>query len=176
MAGHSHWKQVKHKKGAEDKKRSLLFSKLSKAISIAAREDSDPQFNPSLRSAIEKAKEFNMPQDNINRAIQRGAKSEMSLEEALYEAYGPGGVGMLINVVTDNTNRAAAEIKKVLKDFDIKLSEPGSVQWMFEREKEGSEWVPKFQQEAKSEKDSLEKLYQALTGLEDVQEVYTNLK
>ncbi len=116
MSGHSHWATIKHKKGAIDAKRGKLFSKLSRAIIIAARHGGgDPDANLKLRYAIDKAREVSMPKDNIERAIKRGTGETegMVFEEILYEGYGPGGVAVLVEVLTDNRNRTAGEIRKI---------------------------------------------------------------
>lgn len=136
MSGHSHWASIKHKKGAEDKKRGKIFSKISRQISLAAREKGvDPETNPSLRIAIEKAKEFNVPKDNIERAIKRGAGDleGEKLEEVAFEAYGPGGIAIIIEGITDNKNRALGEVKQILAQNGGKLVAEGAVRWMFER-------------------------------------------
>ncbi|HEB76576.1 MAG TPA: YebC/PmpR family DNA-binding transcriptional regulator [Nitrospirae bacterium] len=136
MAGHSKWSQIKHKKAAADAKRGKLFSKLAKEISVAARlGGDDPAMNPRLRTAIEKAKEANMPQDNIRRAVQKGTGElpGASYEEALYEGYGPGGVALLIEVLTDNRNRTVAEIRHLLGKHGGSLGEAGCVSWIFEK-------------------------------------------
>ncbi len=136
MAGHSKWAQIKHKKAVVDAKRGKLFSKLAKEISVAARlGGGDPSMNPRLRTAIEKAKEANMPQDNIKRAIQKGTGElpGMAYEEAVYEGYGPGGVAMLIEVLTDNKNRTVSEIRHLLSKHGGSLGEAGCVSWIFEK-------------------------------------------
>lgn len=136
MSGHSHWAGIKHKKGLEDAKRAKVFGKLARAIVIAAREKGpNPDANPSLRLAIEKAKAANMPAENVERALKRGAggTSEAALEEFLYEAFSPGGIAVLIEGITDNKNRTLNEIKKILQDHGGRLAELGSVRWMFER-------------------------------------------
>ncbi len=136
MSGHSKWSTIKHKKGAADAKRGKLFTKLAKEITIAAREGGgDPDFNNRLRLAIAKAKADNMPNDNIDRAIKRGT-GELEggeLFEIMYEAYAPHGVGMLIEVVTDNRNRAVAEVRHVFNKFGGNLAESGAVSWQFSR-------------------------------------------
>lgn len=131
MAKHSHWAQIKYKKAALDAKRSQLISKLIKAIVIAAREGNSAETNPKLRSAIEKAKEFNVPKENIERAIERGFKREDSLEEVFYEAYFEE-IQLLIKAITDNKNRTLGEIKQILNKYGARLAEPGSVKWNFE--------------------------------------------
>jgi len=134
MSGHSKWSQIKHKKAAEDAKRSKYFSKLSAMITVAAREGGgDPEKNPKLRVAIDKAKEFNMPKDNIERAIKRGTGEleGVKLEEVIFEAYGPEGVGILIKTITDNKNRTANEIRSILNKHNMKMANSGSVSFQF---------------------------------------------
>jgi len=134
MSGHSRWSQVKHKKAIEDKKRSQIFSKLANLISVAARKDSNPETNPKLKAAIEKAKEFNLPKENIERAIKRGAGQleGETLEEVIYEIYGPGGIPILIKAITSNKNRTLGEIKSILNKYQAKLAQAGSVLYLFE--------------------------------------------
>ena len=136
MSGHSHWKKVKHKKGATDIKKSKIFSKLSRAISVAARDKgSDPGTNPKLRLAIEMAHSFNLPKETVERAIKKGAGEleGIKLEEVLFEAYGPGGIAIIIEGIADNKNRALGEIKQILNQNKGKLVREGSVKWLFER-------------------------------------------
>ncbi len=136
MAGHSKWAQIKRKKAATDSKRGKVFSKLVKEISVSARiGGSDPDSNPRLRTAIEKAKGVNMPQENIRRAIQKGT-GEISgtiYEEVTYEGYGPGGVAILIDTLTDNKNRTVADIRHIMTKNGGNLGEAGCVSWMFEK-------------------------------------------
>lgn len=136
MAGHSHWKQVKHKKGTADAKRGQLFSKLVKEITIAAREGgASPESNARLRSAMERARSAGLPKDNMERAISRAAgKGEGSeLSEFLYEAIAPAGAALLIEGITDNKNRTLAEIKRLLSQYGARLAEQGSLMWNFEK-------------------------------------------
>lgn len=135
MSGHSHWAGIKHKKQLADTQRGKIFSKLAREIEVAAKEGKDPEMNPKLRLAVEKAKGFNMPSENIERAIKRGAGEIPSekLEEFLYEAYGPGGIVVLIEGITDNKNRTLGEVKKVLNQNSGKLVNEGAVKWMFKR-------------------------------------------
>jgi len=136
MSGHSHWSTIKHQKGAADAKRSKIFSKIAKIITVAAKEKGgDPETNSKLRLAMDQAKAANMPQDNIERAIKRGAgelESE-TLEEVMFEAYGPGGSAIIIEGITDNKNRTLGEIKQSLSQYSGKLGGEGSVKWMFNR-------------------------------------------
>ncbi len=135
MSGHSHWAGIKHQKGIADAKRSAAFSKLGREITIAARQGKDPVFNSSLRIAIEKAKTFNMPTENIERAIKRGA-GELGgeeLEEMFFEAFGPAGIAIIVKIITDNKNRSLGELKQILNQHGGKLANEGSVKWLFER-------------------------------------------
>ena len=137
MSGHSKWHTIKHKKGAADAKRGQMFTKLIKEISIAAKiGGGDQDTNPRLRTAVLKAKASNMPKDNIDRAIKKGLGEleGVNYEEILYEAYGPGGVAILIDVLTDNKNRAAAEIRNLLNKHGGNLGAAGSVRHLFKRQ------------------------------------------
>jgi YebC/PmpR family DNA-binding regulatory protein len=136
MAGHSKWAQIKHKKAHADAKKGRLFTKIVKEISVAARlGGGDPEGNPRLRLAIEKAKEVNMPSDNIKRAIMKGTGElpGVSYEEYSYEGYGPGGVAVLIEVLTDNKNRTVSELRYLMSKHGGSLGEAGCVAWMFEK-------------------------------------------
>src|SRR5947207_4693766 len=136
MSGHSKWHSIKHKKGATDAKRGKLFTKFIKEITVAARTGGgDPDSNARLRKAITDAKAGNMPNDTIDRAIRRGTGAEegVNYEEITYEGYGPGGVALLIDAVTDNLNRTVAEIRHIFSKKDGNHGEHGSVGWMFEK-------------------------------------------
>lgn len=233
MSGHSHFKTIKRIKEAEDKKRGKIFSKLSRLISVAVKEKGDnPSTNPKLKLAIDQAKSANMPKDNIERAIKKGTGELASdkLEQATFEAYGPGGVAIIIEAITDNKNRTLGEIKNILSQHNGKLAGEGSVKWMFGRkgsilvqgnkeeleltaieagaedikwqdeylnihtkpenmesvkkkleekginiESSSLDWVAKEEIEVK-EKESCEKLFNALDENDDIQEIYSNLK
>ncbi|MBI2578070.1 MAG: YebC/PmpR family DNA-binding transcriptional regulator [Candidatus Wildermuthbacteria bacterium] len=135
MSGHSHWAGIKHQKGIADAKRSKLFSRISKEISMAARSGGDIAANPRLRSVVEKAKEANMPSDNIAKAIKKGSGEEAGaqLEEILVEAYGPSNSALIVSAITDNKNRTIGEIKQIIAKYNGKIAEGGAVRWMFER-------------------------------------------
>lgn len=135
MSGHSHFKSIKYKKGLADAKRGQAFSKLASEIAVAAREGGDPDFNAKLRLAIEKARDLRMPTENIERAIKRGTGeiAGEKLEEVLFEAYGPGGIAIIVEGITDNKNRTLGEIKQILNQNGGKLVGEGAVKWMFER-------------------------------------------
>ena len=133
MAGHSHWAGIKHKKGRADKERSKIFSKLSREITVAAKlGDKDPDMNPRLRTAIQAAKQANMPKDNISRAINKSDMSEDRNYESLrYEAFGPSNIALIIETLTDNKNRSASSIRTILQKNGGRLGETGSTAHMF---------------------------------------------
>lgn len=136
MSGHSKWHSIKHKKGAADAKRGKIFTRLARELTVAAREGGgDPDMNARLRNAVSDAKAANMPNDNIDRAIKRGTGEieGISYDEIRYEAYGPGGVAILIDTMTDNRNRTVADLRHLLSKNNGNLGESGSVAWMFDR-------------------------------------------
>src|ERR687883_2020814 len=137
MSGHSKWSSIKHKKGAADKKRGVLFSKLSRALIVAAREGgADPANNLALQNAIEKARSYSMPKENIDRAIAKGTGADAdaaAFETIVYEGYGPSGVAVLVEALTDNRNRTASEVRHVFSKNDGNLGTSGTVAWLFER-------------------------------------------
>ncbi len=137
MSGHSKWSQIKRKKGATDAKRGQLFSKLARAIIVAAREGGpDPAANLALQNAIDKARDASMPKDNIERAIARGAgpsADDAAYETVAYEGYGPSGIAVYVEAVTDNRNRTAADVRHIFSKAGGSLGEAGSVAWLFER-------------------------------------------
>ncbi len=178
MSGHSKWQNIKHRKESVDKKREKIFSKISRLISVAAKKGgADPEMNPELRQAVEKAKELNVPKDNIERAIKKGSGQieGEQIEEVIYEAYGSNGIAVIIKCITDNRNRTLSEIKHILSNFEGKMAQAGSVSYMFN--KKGENWVAKYTTEADQEtKAKIEKLFEALDENDDVQEIYSNLK
>jgi len=236
MSGHSHWKTIKYKKGAADAKKGQAFSKLAREISMIAKEGGkDITFNAKLRMVIEKARSFNMPADNIERAVKRGT-GELeggTLESVLFEGYGPGGVALIVEGITDNKNRTFNEIRQILTQNGGKFVGEGGVKWMFDRKgviivshenKEEAElaaieagaddvsrdqgfldvytkpeeiekvkraleekglkiesasigWVAKENIAiSETDKKACEKLFEALDGSDDVQEIYSNFK
>ena len=135
MSGHSKWSTIKHKKARQDAQRGKVFTKLIKEITVAARMGGgDEDMNPRLRTAVQAAKAANMPADNIKRAVQKGSGELEGVEylEITYEGYGPGGVAILLDTVTDNKNRTAASVRHAFNKYNGKLAEPGAVAWMFE--------------------------------------------
>jgi YebC/PmpR family DNA-binding regulatory protein len=137
MSGHSKWSSIKHKKGAADKKRGQLFSKLSRALIVAAREGGpDPAGNLALQNAVEKARSYSMPKDNIERAIARGSGADAdanAYENVVYEGYGAGGVAILVEALTDNRNRTASDVRAAFSKHDGNLGSAGAVVWQFDR-------------------------------------------
>jgi YebC/PmpR family DNA-binding regulatory protein len=137
MSGHSKWSSIKHKKAATDARRGQLFTKLARAIAIAAREGGgDPDANHTLAAAIEKARGYSMPKDNIQRAIDRGTGAgagDEQIERVVYEGYGPGGAAILVDTLTENRNRTSADVRHLFDKHGGSLGEPGSVAWVFEK-------------------------------------------
>jgi YebC/PmpR family DNA-binding regulatory protein len=134
MSGHSKWSTIKRAKEGKDAKRSNLFTKLSKNIAVAARDGADPEMNFKLRMAIDKARALSMPKDNIERAVKKGSGDDdgARIESYLYEGYGPGGVALIVEILTDNKNRSVSNLKHVFSKHGGNLGGDGSVQWMFE--------------------------------------------
>jgi YebC/PmpR family DNA-binding regulatory protein len=137
MSGHSKWSSIKHQKGAKDAKRGALFTKLARAIQVAAKEGGgDPEGNAALANAIQKAKDQSMPKDNIERAIAKGTGADAdaeAFETVVYEGYGPGGVAFLVEALTDNRNRTGSEVRHIFTKSGGSLGEPGSVAWQFDK-------------------------------------------
>ncbi len=174
MSGHNKWTQIKHKKTATDQARGKLFSKLANTITIAARDGRDPRFNPSLKSAVDQAKKQNMPQLNIDRAINR-ASAGGDAEVFVVEVYGPEGVGVLVEVATDNRNRAIGEIRAVLKNHEAKIAERGSVMWSFKKDSNG--YIPKFRPEVSiNAKVEIKNLISELDEISDVKKTYSSIE
>lgn len=174
MSGHNKWSKIKNKKAVTDAAKSKIFSKMAKLISTASKQANGDTSSPSLRAVIEKAREYNMPADNIDRAVKKGAGSDAETLEAItYEAYGPAGSAIIIDVLTDSRNRAAQEIKFILSKHGISLAAPGSALWAFT--KENGEWKPNMTVPI-SEEDGkiLEALTEDLENNDEVQDVYTN--
>lgn len=184
MSGHSKWSQIKHKKGISDLKKGNVFSKLSKLITIAAKDGTDPSANNKLQSIIERARAENMPKDNIERAIQKSRdKDAANLKEIILQAVGPAGSGFIIEAVTDNSNRTIQEIKKILGDHETKMAAEGSLDWMFERRinKELStqqlEFIALYPVTIEDQTilNKITQLMEALDDQDDVQNIYTNV-
>lgn len=183
MSGHSKWANIHKQKEVADAKKGAVFTKIARNITLAAREKGgDPEMNPSLRTAIDKAKEVNMPKDNIERAIKKGTGEieGAKLEEIIYEGYGPGGIAIIIKCLTDNRNRSASNIRHIFTKFGGNLGEPKSVSWMFEQKGVINFW--KFQLQEKDIKMDDFELKMIDAGIEDVRDeedrilIYTNIK
>ncbi len=173
MSGHSKWSTIKHKKAVVDAKRGKVFSKLARLIAIESKVAGGDAQAPSLKVIIQKAKEANMPKENIERAIAKGVQGGGGESLVLYEMYGPGGVALLISALTDNSNRTVAELKHLLSKLGYQLAEPGSAQWAFT--KDGGEWKPATTVPLETKDvEQLEILYEALMEHDDVESVYTN--
>ena len=186
MSGHSKWSSIKHKKGAADAKRGKLFSKLARSIIVAAKEGGgDPDNNLALANAIEKAKSYSMPKDNIERAIAKGSGSGAdadAFEAIVYEGYGPEGVAVIVEALTDNRNRTASEVRHIFAKFGGNLGTTGAVAWQFERRgvvlvptdgvDEDELFLAAVDDEGKARQ--LMRMIDALEDDDDVQEVYAN--
>jgi YebC/PmpR family DNA-binding regulatory protein len=174
MSGHNKWSKIKRQKGATDAAKSKIFGKFAKLISTASRDAKGDTSSPVLRAAIEKAREFNMPSDNIERAVKKGIGGDGEAFEAItYESYGPGGSALIIEALTTNRNKAAQEVKHILSLHGFSLAAPGSATWAFT--KTNQEWVPNMTVPLSSEDEEiLSKLIDALEENDEVQNVYTN--
>ena len=176
MSGHNRWTQIKHQKEKTDAYKSKIFGKFAKLISAEAKKSKGNISEPGLKAAIEKARAANMPSDNIDRAIKKaGGDSGMAMEEIIYEAYGPGGVALLIKTLTDNRNKAAQAIKHILNEHGFAIAAPGSASWAFKKEPTTNNFQP-ITTVPIEEKDleKLDKLVEDLENCEEVQEVFTN--
>jgi YebC/PmpR family DNA-binding regulatory protein len=174
MSGHNKWSQIKTKKAKTDAQKSKVFGKFAKLITEAAKKGKGNMADPTLKAAIEKAKSFNMPSDNIERAIKKSTDAgAAAMESIIYEAYGPGGSALIIEALTDNRNKAAQEIKFILSKHGFALAGIGAAAWAFQKTAEG--FVPQTTVLI-SEVDgvALEKLVEDLEENDEVQEVYTN--
>lgn len=174
MSGHNKWSKIKRQKAGTDAAKSKVFSKLARAIATASKMVHGDTTSPTLRTAIDKAREYNMPIDNIERAVKKGSGAEAEhMDQITYEAYGPGGCALVIEALTSNRNKAAQEVKFILSENGFALAGVGSATWAFT--KEGAEWIPNMTVPL-SEEDSqkLEKLMNELEENDEVQEVYTN--
>ena len=174
MSGHSKWSQIRRQKGANDAARSAVFGKMARRITVESKKAEGDITSPSLRAAVEKAREANMPKENIERAIAKGTSPEASsLESVVYETYGPGGAAIIIEALTDNKNRTSAEIKHTLSKNGLTLAHPGSALWAFD--KKNTDYVPKTVMHL-SEADSaqLTHILDVLDEHGDVENFYTN--
>lgn len=174
MSGHNKWSQIREKKAKTDAKKSQVFSKFAKLITAEAKKAKGNLGEPGLKAAIEKAKSANMPSDNIDRAIKKvDGDAGAAMKEIIYEAYGPGGVALMIKTLTDNRNKATQEVKHILSEQGFAIATPGSAAWAFTKTAEG---LKPTTITPLSEDDLmlLEKLVENLESCEEVQEVFTN--
>lgn len=173
MSGHNKWSKIKHKKAVTDASRSKVFSKHSALIAMESRKANGNLASAGLLAAIERAKKDSMPKDNIDRAVAKGSGANgASLEEVMFEAYGPGGTAMLIMAVTDNNNRTSQEIKNIFSKAGLALGTPGSAAWAFTKTDEG--FVPQNRMELSDEDgEKLASLIETLEEQDDVQDIYT---
>lgn len=174
MSGHNKWSKIKNKKAVTDAQKSKIFSKMARLITVEAKKCGGDTNSPGLKTVIEKAKSVNMPSDNIERAVKKASTDNSSaMESVMYESYGPGGCAIIIEVLTDNRNKAAAEVKHILSKNGCALAGIGAASWAFEKTSEG--WTPKSTVPI-SEEDAtkLETLVGELEENDDVQEVFTN--
>lgn len=175
MSGHNKWSKIKNKKAVTDAQKSKIFSKLVRFITVESKKSKGDINSPGLRSAIEKAKSANVPNDNIERAIKKGTGADAGeMEQITYEAYGPGGCALIIDALTDNRNKAAQEIKHILTKNGFELAAPGSASWAFTKSNEGA-WTPNVNVQINEEDGAkLDILIEELEENDEVQEVYTN--
>jgi YebC/PmpR family DNA-binding regulatory protein len=176
MSGHNKWSKIKNKKAVTDAQKSKIFGKLVRFITVESKKAKGDINAPGLRTAIEKAKEANVPSDNIERAIKKGSGGEGGeMEQITYEAYGPGGCALIIEALTENRNKAAQEIKHILSENGFELATPGSAAWAFEKQVGGSGWAPKNTMTISDEDgEKLDVLIEELEENDEVQEVFTN--
>ena len=177
MSGHSKWSQIKHRKSATDAAKSRIFARFARLIAFESKKSRGNISDPSLAAAIARAKAANMPKDNIERAIAKGAsKDSVNLDHSIYEAYGPSGVAILIDAVTDNKNRTTQEIKHLLTKQSVALAPPGSAGWAFT--KIGDSYTPNEPLVELSEVNAerLAAILEALDAHDDVQELFTNAR
>lgn len=175
MSGHNKWSKIKNKKAVTDALKAKIFTKKVRFITVESKKSKGDVNSPGLRKAIEKAKQENVPNDNIDRAIKKGTGGEAgTMEQITYEAYGPGGCALIIDALTDSRNKAAQEIKHILSKNGFELATPGSASWGFTKTNEGS-WTPNMNVQI-SEEDGiiLNNLIEELEENDEVQEVYTN--
>jgi YebC/PmpR family DNA-binding regulatory protein len=173
MSGHNKWSKIKRQKGVGDAARSQVFGKLVRYITVEAKKAHGNVSSPGLQAAIKKARESNMPNDTIERAIKKSTEAGASMEGITYEAYGPGGCALVIEALTDNRNKAAQEIKHILANHSFSLAGIGAATWAFEKNQNG--WTPKTMVQITDEDGAkLQELVGDLEDNDEVQEVYTN--
>ena len=177
MSGHSKWSQIKRQKGVTDAARSRVFSRFARLITLESKKASGKVDAPALKAVIDRAKAVNMPKDNIERAVAKGtAKDATDLEQVVYEAYGPGGVAVVVDALTDSRNRTTQEVKLVFTKNEIEMAAPGSAAWAFTKSYEGFSANEPLMGIAGEDEEKLQNLLSQLDEQEDVQAVYTNAR
>jgi len=175
MSGHNKWSKIKHKKGAADAEKSRIFSKYSKLISMEAKLCDGDTSSPALRAVIEKAKKENMPNANIERAVKKASESAATINEAVFEFYGPGGVGIIVVAMTDNNNRTSSEIRSIVSKSGYTLGTLGSVMWSFTRDPTSREFTPNTKLDiSMSDRETLMRIIETLEEHDDVVNIFTN--
>ncbi len=175
MSGHNKWSQIKNKKAKTDGQKSKIFGKFAKLIADEARKAGGNRNSPGLKTAIDRAKAENMPNDNIERAVKRATESKTAMDSIVYEAYGPGGCALIIQALTDNKNKAAQEVKFILSKYGFALAGIGAASWAFA--KEGAEWKPTSTIPLEpADLEVLQKLVEDLEDNDEVQDVFTNVE
>ena len=174
MSGHNKWSKIKHQKGASDAQKSKIFSKLVRYISVEAKKAGGNPSSPGLKTAVDKAKAANMPNDTIERAIKKATTdNSAAMENITYEAYGPGGSAIVIEALSDNRNKAAQEIKHIFAKHGFELAAIGAATWAFK--KEGKDWIPQTTVEVSEEDGTkLQEIVDELEENDEVQDVFTN--
>ncbi len=175
MAGHNKWSKIKHKKAATDAAKSKVFGKMARLIAAESKKTNGDTSAPSLRAAIDKARAENMPKDNIDRAVAKGTSADAAaMEPIIYEMYGPSGTAVLIDILTDNRNRTAAEIRHLLSKKGYELATPGSAAWAFTKNPDGTYDAHTTVEITEEDGEKLDALLETLEDHDDVQDVYTN--
>lgn len=178
MSGHNKWAQIKHRKAATDAAKSRVFSRYARLIALESKKAGGVLAAPGLSSAITRAKAVNMPKDNIDRAVAKGAsKDAAALEALIYEAYGPGGAALIVDALTDNKNRTTQEVKHLFSKFGVEVSPPGAASWAFTKRSDGS-YVPNepLIDLPKADEEKLGAILETLDEHEDVQRAFTNAR
>ncbi len=175
MSGHNKWSKIKNRKAVTDAQKSKIFGKYARLIAVESKKVGGDINSPSLKAVIDRAKAENMPSDNIERAVKKGAGGETeNLEQVIYETYGPGGCAILIDALTDNRNRTAQEIKHALSENGLELAQPGSASWAFQKTNEGFEPTVPIEI-SENDQEKLEEVCEDLDSLDDVQNIFTNV-
>lgn len=177
MSGHSKWSQIKRQKSVTDAAKSRIFSRYARLIALESKKAGGLLSAPGLSVAISRAKAANMPKENIERAIAKGAsKDSGDLEQVVYEAYGPGGAALLVDALTDNKNRTTQEIKHLLSQYGVELASPGAASWAFEKTPDGYAPREPLMDIAATDEEHFTNILEALDGHDDVQRIFTNAR